>query len=203
MKACPPDSWWVKIADFGISKRIEGDSEKSTTLKGTFGYIAPEIHGFTPRGSLYSVDIWAAGEILFQILTKRHTFDNLGLLANYIRTPNNFPSHQLLATNVSQLGVEFVRCLMSPTPTGRISAKDALESTDGLDSYCHTILISLHLYIKRHVRDQWLTQHVRNSHHGNTAKDPSGLAALDKVLNKVVANTDPQNLPILEDSFQE
>ncbi|KAJ5513219.1 hypothetical protein N7463_002771 [Penicillium fimorum] len=127
LKACPPDAWWVKIADFGISKRIEDGSGKSTTLKGTLGYIAPEIYGFTPRGSPYAVDIWAAGEILFQILTKRHTFDNLGLLSNYIKTPNNFPSHQLLATNVSQLGVEFVRCLMSPTPIGRISAKDALE----------------------------------------------------------------------------
>ncbi|KAJ5425069.1 hypothetical protein N7465_000139 [Penicillium sp. CMV-2018d] len=127
LRSCPPNDWWVKIADFGISKRIEDGLGKSTTMKGTFGYIAPELFGFTPKGTPYAVDIWAAGEIMFQILTKQPTFKHPGLVFNYIQTPNIFPSNQLLANEVSQPGVEFVLSLMHPTPAGRISAKDALQ----------------------------------------------------------------------------
>ncbi|KAJ6127856.1 hypothetical protein N7471_009073 [Penicillium samsonianum] len=127
LKSCPPDDWWVKIADFGISKRIEDDLGKSTTMKGTPGYIAPELYEFTQSDSPYAVDIWAAGEVMFQILTKQPTFKHPGLLFTYVQTPDIFPSNQLLANEVSQAGVEFVLCLMDPTPAGRLSAKDALH----------------------------------------------------------------------------
>lgn len=127
MRSCPPNDWWVKIADFGISKRIEDGSGKPSTRKGTEGFIAPEIYELTQRGTLYAVDIWAAGEIMFQLLTKQPTFKHLGLLFNYVQTPDIFPSDQLLANEVSQFGVEFVLSLMHPTPAGRISAKDALQ----------------------------------------------------------------------------
>ncbi|KUM60481.1 hypothetical protein ACN42_g6647 [Penicillium freii] len=127
LRSCPPNDWWVKIADFGISKRIEDGLGKSTTMKGTFGYIAPELFGFTPKGTPYAVDNWAAGEIMFQILTKQPTFEHPGLVFNYVQTPNIFPSNQLLANEISQPGVEFVLSLMHPTPAGRISAKDALQ----------------------------------------------------------------------------
>lgn len=96
-------------------------------MKGTFGYIAPELFGFTPKGTPYAVDIWAAGEIMFQILTKQPTFKHPGLVFNYVQTPSIFPSNQLLANEVSKPGVEFVLSLMHPTPAGRISAKDALQ----------------------------------------------------------------------------
>ncbi|KAJ5926171.1 hypothetical protein N7516_007944 [Penicillium verrucosum] len=127
LRSCPPNDWWVKIADFGISKRVEDSLGKSTTIKGTFGYIAPELFGFTPKGTPYAVDIWAAGEIMFQVLTKQPTFKHPGLVFNYVQTPNIFPSNQLLANEVSQPGVEFVLSLMHPTPAGRRSAKDALQ----------------------------------------------------------------------------
>ncbi|CAI7663088.1 unnamed protein product [Penicillium viridicatum] len=127
LKSCPPSDWWVKIADFGISKRIENVEGNSTTLKGTLGYIAPELHGFTQAGSPYAVDIWAAGEILFRMLTKQPTFMNLGLLLNYVRDPKQFPSHQMVASKISQPGVEIILCLLNPTPDSRISAKDALQ----------------------------------------------------------------------------
>ncbi|KAJ5676294.1 hypothetical protein N7536_012466 [Penicillium majusculum] len=127
LRSCPPNDWWVKIADFGISKRIEDGLGKSTTMKGTFGYIAPELFGFTAQGTPYAVDIWAAGEITFQILTKQPTFKHPGLVFTYVQTPNIFPSDQLLANEVTQFGVELVSSLMHPTPAGRMSAKDALQ----------------------------------------------------------------------------
>ncbi|CAI7591897.1 unnamed protein product [Penicillium glandicola] len=127
LRSCPPDDWWVKIADFGISKRIEDGLGKTTTMKGTPGYIAPELYEFTQGGTPYALDLWAAGEVMFQILTKQPTFKHPGLLFRYVQTPSIFPSNQLLANQVSQPGVELVLCLMDPTPTGRISAKDALQ----------------------------------------------------------------------------
>lgn len=127
MRSCPPNDWWVKIADFGISKRIEDGSGKPSTRKGTEGFIAPEIYELTQRGTLYAVDIWAAGEIMFQLLTKQPAFKHFGLLFNYVQTPDIFPSDQLSANEVSQVGVEFVLSLMHPTPAGRMSAKDALQ----------------------------------------------------------------------------
>lgn len=127
MRSCPPNDWWVKIADFGISKRIEDSLGKPTTLRGTEGYIAPELYELSQRGTPYAVDIWAAGEIMFQLLTKQPTFQHVGLLFKYVQMPDIFPCNQLLANEVSQLGVEFVLCLMHPTPAGRMSAKDALQ----------------------------------------------------------------------------
>ncbi|KAK2756397.1 hypothetical protein FQN54_005289 [Arachnomyces sp. PD_36] len=126
LKSCPPDEWWLKIADFGISKRIEEDLGRSTTLKGTLGYIAPELHGFTKRGSPYAVDIWALGEIVFEMLTKQPTFKDLGLLSNYITKPEAFPSDVLLSAQVSQLGIEFILSHMQPNPEDRITAENAL-----------------------------------------------------------------------------
>ncbi|KAF9884426.1 hypothetical protein FE257_001757 [Aspergillus nanangensis] len=128
LKSCPPDEWWLKIADFGISKRIEEDRGRSSTLKGTLGYIAPELHGFCKRGSPYAADIWAVGEIMFEMLTKQPTFKHLGLLANYTRKLEAFPSNVLLAAKVSKPGIDFILSHMQPDPADRISAENALLS---------------------------------------------------------------------------
>jgi WD40 repeat protein len=127
LRSCPPGDWWVKIADFGISKRIGEEVAKSTTMKGTPGYIAPELYEFTKRGTAYAIDMWAAGEVMFHILTKQATFRHPGLLFNYVQTPTVFPSSKLFENQVSQVGIEFVLRLMDPTPSGRMSAKDALQ----------------------------------------------------------------------------
>ena len=125
LKSCPPNDWWVKIADFGISKRIE-DGLGMSTLKGTPGYIAPELYGFTEEGSPYAVDIWAVGEIVFQMLTKQQTFKNPRLLYVYVNKPETFPSSHL-HSHVSQPGVEFILSAMHPIPGGRITAEKALH----------------------------------------------------------------------------
>lgn len=38
-------SWWVKIADFGISKMAEQTRGQSSTVCGTIGFMAPELLG--------------------------------------------------------------------------------------------------------------------------------------------------------------
>ncbi|KAH8431091.1 uncharacterized protein LDX57_008752 [Aspergillus melleus] len=129
LKSCPPDEWWVKIADFGISKRIEDEVGGSSTLKGTLGYIAPELHGFIKRGSPYAPDLWAVGEIAFQMVTKQATFKNLGMLFKYMSDLDMFPYDLLLAARVSQSGQECIFSLMHPDPLHRATAELALQHT--------------------------------------------------------------------------
>ncbi|KAI9043586.1 kinase-like protein [Aspergillus affinis] len=129
LKSCPPDEWWVKIADFGISKRIEDEVGASSTLKGTLGYIAPELHGFIKRGSPYAPDLWAVGEIAFQMLTKQATFKNLGMLFTYMSNLEMFPYDLLLAARVGQSGLECIFSFMHPDPIQRVTAEVALQHT--------------------------------------------------------------------------
>ncbi|KAJ6186651.1 hypothetical protein N7519_007952 [Penicillium mononematosum] len=107
LRSCPPDDWWVKIADFGISKRIEDGLGKSTTLK-------EELHMRLTFGRL-------------ERLCFQPAFKHLGLLSNYVQTRMVFPANPLSTNGVSQPGVAFVLGLMDPSPGGRMSAKDALQ----------------------------------------------------------------------------
>ncbi|KAL3464528.1 kinase-like domain-containing protein [Aspergillus heterothallicus] len=127
--SCPPNNWWVKLADFGISKRVGDGKDMPTTTKGTPGYMAPELQELTERGEPYTIDIWAAGEITFQLLTKTKTFPHAGALVRYIADIISFPFGSLQDAGVSDSCVEFILALMSPQPRDRPSAKEALETT--------------------------------------------------------------------------
>src|SRR6185295_4381313 len=71
-----------KITDFGLAKRLEGDSSqtKSGTLMGTPSYMAPEqARGATEHiGPL--ADVYALGVILYEMLTGRTPFVGTSIL---------------------------------------------------------------------------------------------------------------------------
>ncbi|KIX02554.1 uncharacterized protein Z518_08495 [Rhinocladiella mackenziei CBS 650.93] len=127
IKSCPPQLWWVKIGDFGVSKRLENETAKSTLLKGTLGFIAPELHGFTPLGTPFAADMWSLGEISFQLITKEPVFKNTADFATYALQGQPFPSVDLLTHNVSAAGQNFMSSLMVPTPEKRLTAEQALK----------------------------------------------------------------------------
>ncbi|KAJ5186047.1 Tetratricopeptide-like helical [Penicillium cf. griseofulvum] len=127
IKSHPPDKWWIKLADFGITKRIEESHGTSTTVKGTPRYFAPEVWGFVERGSAYAADIWALGEIVFEIFTKKPAFTTPGSLASY-KAQQDFPVTMLTDAGISQPGVGFVRSLMCPNPNDRMTATSAMSS---------------------------------------------------------------------------
>ncbi|KAL4799959.1 kinase-like domain-containing protein [Aspergillus venezuelensis] len=123
----PPDHWRIKLADFGLSKRVEETLDIKTSAKGTLGYMAPELLGFIDRGPSYAIDIWAVGEITFQLLTKRQAFRLPGTFSEYKKDRIDFPLKLLAAANLSSAATDFRMRMMAFEPESRDTAKDALE----------------------------------------------------------------------------
>lgn len=105
------------------------------------------------RNNSYSkiVDIWALGAVVHKILTSEIPFldkDNyedstmsglhsaypasvevdMGLLADYCRNSQPFPTQSLLTHKASNNAIDFVKRMMVADPRGRVSAAAALNS---------------------------------------------------------------------------
>ncbi|KAH3762854.1 serine/threonine-protein kinase Nek4 [Pelomyxa schiedti] len=63
----------IKLGDFGISRSLEPSCEFAKTVIGTPYYMSPEIIKSKPYG--YKSDVWAAGCVLFEMMTLRHAFE--------------------------------------------------------------------------------------------------------------------------------
>ncbi|KAF7544868.1 hypothetical protein G7Z17_g9615 [Cylindrodendrum hubeiense] len=131
---CQPDpDWWVKIADFGITKRAEQENTVLRTMIGTEGYLAPEVIGFivsqssTSSDSFYTsaVDVWALGELLFRMVSKRSAFLTRQDLFGYVVRGQAFPVSELTAVGASQDCCEFVAKSMMADPGHRLTAREA------------------------------------------------------------------------------
>jgi serine/threonine protein kinase len=122
----PPEHWWVKIGDFGISKRIK-DTIGPSVIGGTTAFMAPELHGFIhpsqnidPYAELaFAADIWALGEITYQLIARSPTFTNVGMLSRYVQNDLAFPLKELENRGVTCMAQYFVLSIMNPSPMGR------------------------------------------------------------------------------------
>ncbi|CAH0056128.1 unnamed protein product [Clonostachys solani] len=130
-------NWWVKISDFGISKRAEEEATAFRTLVGTRGYIAPEVIGiYCPEdidtiadsSSLYTVavDLWALGAIMFKMLTHETIFAEPLELARYVTARRPFPRALVSEKGASEACVRFLEQAMAHSPTSRPSSSQAL-----------------------------------------------------------------------------
>lgn len=99
------------------------------------GYMAPELHGFVGASDCFSddaqaasrsSDMWALGEITFQMLTKQASFRNMGLLFAFVQQSDLFPYDILKQCHVSDTGINFIVCLMKSKPAQRMCVEQAL-----------------------------------------------------------------------------
>lgn len=131
MKAGPPE-WWVKLGDFGISKRNLADSLMASGIQGTEAFRAPELWRYAEAGrplttlDYQTADIWALGETTFQMMTWRKTFPSREEFASFEAREVDFPSKILKDYGVTNEGQEFIKHLMRVQPWGRPTASQAI-----------------------------------------------------------------------------
>ncbi|KAK3317702.1 calcium/calmodulin-dependent protein kinase type 1B, partial [Cercophora scortea] len=123
-------NWWVKIADFGISKRAE--STPLRTVVGTMAYMTPEVRGIFTLDSQpedektfsLAVDIWSAGAIVFQMLFGKPVFLEGRPLFDYVvrGAPFVLPDEE----SISPECASFIRQTMAACPGQRPTPERAL-----------------------------------------------------------------------------
>ncbi|KAL0632999.1 Calcium/calmodulin-dependent protein kinase type I [Maublancomyces gigas] len=121
----------IRIGDMGISKSI--GSIGNARLAGTQGYMAPEV---IRRGNgkaisspgidklNYAPDMWSVGCIIFATLTGKSPYPNDTLIPE---NDDRFPTDILQYNEVSELGIKFIKSLVTVDMTKRLTAKMALE----------------------------------------------------------------------------
>ena len=73
----------LRIADFGLAKKMKTARSKMADQCGTPAYVAPEVIGGQPYTP--AVDMWAAGVILYAMLCTELPFDEDDQLASFRR----------------------------------------------------------------------------------------------------------------------
>ncbi|MCJ1394210.1 hypothetical protein MMC18_007088 [Xylographa bjoerkii] len=132
----PPASktWWVKIGDFGLAKRVRNDQSAFRSMVGTQAYMAPEIlkmYGTVKSSTVldhYSsaVDLWSLGCIIYEVLGNSRPFQESSSIQQYCRG-KSMPIENLVGRLDSD-GLQFLRRLLSIKPDERPTAQVALET---------------------------------------------------------------------------
>ena len=103
-----------KIADFGLAKRLEGDSGQTRTgsILGSPSYMAPEqARGEATVGP--AADQYALGATLYELLTGRPPFRGISVLdtLDMVRTKEPVPPSQLLPRMPRDIETICLKCL--------------------------------------------------------------------------------------------
>ena len=127
---CAPD-WWVKLGDFGVSRRIFTAQKSRLTRIGTLDYMAPEIqiqNDDEDQDLPYTlaVDIWSLGCVLFRLLTHQLPFPEFRHLRLYWRSRKPFPTDILIEHSVSEDGISLISEMMKSHPADRMTVTMAL-----------------------------------------------------------------------------
>ncbi|KAG0640225.1 kinase-like domain-containing protein [Tuber brumale] len=121
---------WVKLGDFGISKRIHNDTAYRSRVCTDY-YAAPEVLGIdsTSESSIYTnaVDMWSLGCVVYELLAGVTLFCSLGDIMRYYYEKGNLLAEKSnrLITPISDTVESFIQALVDPDPAGRPNAVEA------------------------------------------------------------------------------
>ncbi|KAK5676714.1 hypothetical protein LTS10_010477 [Elasticomyces elasticus] len=129
----------VKIADFGLSKRVLTDSTALRTTAGTQDFMAPEMLGLgsveydssdenTQRSDSYTnaVNIWAVGVIAYLLLTGEMPFSR-PKLGRYASGKIMFPMQAFVDNGVGQEAQTTIKSFTASDPRDRPSADASIN----------------------------------------------------------------------------
>ena len=122
----------LKIADFGVSKRIFPQQSGPKSIVGTAYWMAPEvIRSDNNKPYTDKVDIWGIGITAFEFLTGSYPFSDMvpWQAMNKIGDPNtNMKDELIIPETVSELLKDFIFICVAAKPEQRPSADDALKT---------------------------------------------------------------------------
>lgn len=112
----------VHLVDFGFARIGDGEARTfSSTIKGTFGFMAPEQ--FQNKSLSNSSDLYGLGATLICLLTGTESSEINKLTNNY-----NYIKFKKLAPGLSLLFIKWLEKMVEPDPSNRYSnAKIALK----------------------------------------------------------------------------
>ena len=125
---------WVKIGDFGVSKRILADG--STTLHtpvSSQAYSAPEVLGLDSNSETSdytnSVDIWSLGCVIYELLVGTKLFALEGQVSRYYFGKWPFPEDKLkgISPPTDDIGISLLKSMLVIQPEDRPTAARALS----------------------------------------------------------------------------
>ncbi|CAG7556466.1 unnamed protein product [Fusarium equiseti] len=125
-------SWWVKLGDFGISKKISGGHNITTSSVGTMLYMAPELFNVNcsdiPSNDYQEADLWSLGITIFFILTNVVPFQTPASTIKFAQNSGEpFPHALLDHYGVTEEGQAFLRETLRPVPGTRLNFAMAMD----------------------------------------------------------------------------
>ena len=118
----------IKIGDFGISKILEKNHQKTKTLIGTPIYMAPEV--INSELYDYKADIWSLGVTFFELMTFKIPFkanNQVGLFNNIINGKRNTSINLDIGSFYSKELFNIINKMISQNPIQRPNIDDILN----------------------------------------------------------------------------
>ena len=122
------------VSDFGLAKRIEGDSEltQSGAIVGTPSYMAPEQAAGKKGAVTTATDVYGLGAVFYALLTGRPPFQGDSVLETIERSSFTIPSRPAGSTGASTATFETIclKCLEKEPEHRYPSAQDLADDLE-------------------------------------------------------------------------
>ena len=179
-------NWYVKIADFGISKKAS-DASGHTVDVGSHYYMAPEtmkalsewdkFPSHVGQNHVFAVDIWALGTMAWRMMVMSFPFQTSNDLASYVKAERS-PSFD--RPEVSEMCSDFIKKALAVSAPNRLTSTKALEHRwirDGNSSFIrrnHNMDVGGSSKNKSTVYGTWTSQ-VSDDEEYPVIKEPTSL----------------------------